>query len=164
AALAGSGRARRPPRENRSVVVSLSFAGPLAAGLERMPTAAAGSGVGVLDGEAAPHQVFLVVDLGPFQVTHAHRVHDDLDAARLEDLVAFGDLVEDHPVLEPGAATSLDVDPEATLGQVGLLLLQHRLDLLGRGGGEIDHLRAPPSSILSDSAEPAKPIPGGRGP
>src|SRR5262249_20949920 len=114
----GAGRGPRRERpgmpaapEDRSVVVA--FACALAAGLERVAAAAGGGRVRVLDGESAPHQVFLVVDLGALQVAHAHRVHDDLDAVLLEDLVAFGDLVEDHPVLEPGAATSLDVDPEA---------------------------------------------------
>src|SRR5207247_7721545 len=78
---------------------------------------------------------------------HAHGVDDDLDAVPLEDLVTFGDLVEHHAVLEPGAAASLHVDPEAALGQVRLLLLQDRLDLLGRGGREIDHELAPSPMI-----------------
>ena len=105
-----------------------------------MAATAGGRGVRILDGETAAHQVFLVIDLCTFQVSHAHRVHDDLDAVLLEDLVAFRDFVEDHPVLEPRTAAALDINPEAALGQVRLLLLQYRLDLLRRSGGDIDHL------------------------
>src|SRR5688572_2460709 len=52
----------------------------LGPGLEGVAAAAGGGGVRVLDGESAAHQVFLVIDLGAFQVTQAHRVHDHLHA------------------------------------------------------------------------------------
>ena len=47
----------------------------------------------------------------------------------LEHLVAVRDLVEDHAVLEAGAAAALDVDAQAAPGHGLLLLLQDPLDL-----------------------------------
>src|SRR4029450_11124264 len=147
ARLAGRDRMSSGHSGNRSVLVTVPVTGArartltLAAGLERVAAAAGGGGVRVLDREAAAHQVFLVVDLGAFQVPHAHGIDDDLDPVLLEDFVAVRDLVEDHPVLEPGTATALDINPEAALGQVGLFLLQYRLDLFRRSGSDIDHSR-----------------------
>src|SRR5687768_5323119 len=54
----------------------LMSAAAFAAGLEGVPATARGRRVGVLDGEAAAHQVFFVVHLGAFQVTQAHGVDD----------------------------------------------------------------------------------------
>src|SRR5690349_7141974 len=90
ASLAGRGWTSTGPSGNRSVLVTVpgARACTLAAGLERVAAAAGGGGVRVLDRKAAAYQVFLVVDLGPFQVPHAHGVDDDLDAVLLEDLVA----------------------------------------------------------------------------
>src|SRR5688500_20194809 len=73
-----------------SVSRSRSRSLALGAGLERVAAAAGRGGVRVLDGEAAAHQVFLVIHLGAFEIPQAHRVHDDLDALLLEDLVTLG--------------------------------------------------------------------------
>src|SRR6185436_5390221 len=125
ASLAGRGETSTRHSGNRSVLVTVTVPGALArtlaASLERVAAAAGGGGVRVLDRKAAAHQVFLVVDLGAFQIPHAHGVDDDLDAVLLEDLVAVRDLVEDHSVLEAGAAAALDINPEAALGQVRFL-------------------------------------------
>src|SRR5829696_2267191 len=100
---------------------TLAGARTLAARLERMAAAAGGGGVGVLDGEAAAHQIFFVIDLGTLEIPEAHGVHDDLDAVDVEGLVTVGGLVEHHPVLEPGAATALYIDAQPSLRDVGLL-------------------------------------------
>src|SRR6185436_6916300 len=130
----GSGATRRARAMARGSVRVRSASGfaALGARVERVAAAAGGGGVGVLDGEAAAHQVFLVVDLGALEVAQAHGVHDALDAFLLEHLVAVGRLVEDHAVGEAGASPALDVDAQAAGGDVGLLLLQDPLDLLGR--------------------------------
>src|SRR5437667_11998309 len=145
--LGTSDTPRARVRARTSVVVRLASA--LAARVEGMAAPAGGGGVGVLDREAAAHQVFLVVDLGALEVAQAHGVHDDLDAFRLEDLVALGLLVEDHAVGEAGAPPALDVDAKAARGDVGLLLLQDPLDLFGRRVGEVDHpLRSYPEDTI----------------
>src|SRR5437867_1164054 len=144
--IAGPRRERPawPLREIGSVVVSAAFPRPFAAGVERMAAAAGGRRIGVLDREAAAHQVFLVVDLRAFQVTQAHRIDDDLHPGDLDDLVPVGGLVQNHPVREAGAAAALDVDPQAALRDIRLLLLQNSLDLLRRRRGEVDHQPSPP--------------------
>ena len=114
-------------------------------------------GVGVLDGEPAAHHVFLVVHLGAIEMAQAHRVDDHLDALGLDDLVAFADLVEDHPVLEAGAAAPLHVDPEPALGQVLLLLLENPLDLVGRLRGQRDHACVSPVCREMPSTRPEWP-------
>src|SRR5262245_39710431 len=106
--------------ENASVMMPAASAA-LAASVEGMAAAAGGRGVGVLDGEAAAHEVFLVVDLSALEVAQAHGVHDHLYAVRLEDLVPVRHLVQHHSVAETGAASALDVDPEAALREALLL-------------------------------------------
>ena len=114
------------------------------AGRERMAAAAGRLGVGVLDRKPTAHEVFLVVDLGALEMPEAHRVDEHLDTLDLDDLIALAALVEDHPVLEAGAAASLHVDPEPALGQVLLLLLENPLHLVGRLRGQRDHARISP--------------------
>src|SRR6266511_195581 len=55
---------------------------------EGVAAAAGGGGVRGLDREAAAHQVFLVVDLGPLEVAQAHGVDDDLHALGLDFIVS----------------------------------------------------------------------------
>src|SRR6185369_8979720 len=139
----------RRGRAGPGVPVVVRSASALAAGVERVAAAAGGGGVGVLDREAAAHQVFLVVDLGALEVAQAHGIHDDLDTFLLEDLVALGGLVEHHPVGKARAAAALDVDPQAALGDAGLLLLEDALDLLRGRVGDVDH----PIALLSEGAD-----------
>src|SRR5262249_19387324 len=169
----------RPPRLS-VLMASVAVASALSAGVERMPAPAGGRGIGVLDGEAAAHEVFLVVDLGALEVAEAHGVDDDLHALLLEDLVAVGGLVEHHAVGEAGATPALHVDAQSALGDVLLLLLQDALDLGRSVRSQVDHRDSPhrlcgrvPGSpgrpntlILPHSGlfgEACAPVPGGCG-
>src|SRR5215470_17628191 len=126
-------------------------AATLATGAERVAAAAGGRRVGVLDGEPAAHEVFLVVDLGALEVPHAHGVDDDLDAVRLEHLVLVGRLVQHHAVAEARAAAALYVDPQPALGDVLLLLVEDALDLRAGRGSQIDHFGFAPFALVTPS-------------
>src|SRR5574341_162190 len=106
------------------------------------PTAAAALRVGVLQAEAGPLQAVDVVELRPGKVEVALRVHEDLGAVGLEDLVGRLGLVELKLVREAGAAAAHDADAEALLG---LRLGLQEIGQLGSGRlGERDHRVSPP--------------------
>src|SRR3970040_2630182 len=83
---------------------------------EGRPTAAAALRVGFLQAEAGPLQAVDVVERRPGEVEVALRVHEDLGAVGLKDLVGRLGLVELELVGEAGAAATHDADAETLLG------------------------------------------------
>src|SRR5918993_2457659 len=105
--------------------------------LERVPAAAPGGRVRVVDREPALEAVD-EVDLGAGQVRSAERIDDDPDAVRLELVVALHRAaVEAERVLEAGAPAALDGDAK-NLGLAGRLLAHQVAHLRGRSLGERD--------------------------
>src|SRR5579884_1253750 len=133
------GRARKsaPPTRRGSVPAGPSFAGPVG-GLEAVAAAAGLHRVGVVDGEAAAHQLVDVVDLRTLEVLRGEGVDVDLELTHLDDLVvlAWGVLVEAHPVGEAGAPAGLDEDAKPDRLALGA---DELLELRESGVGDVDH-------------------------
>src|SRR5688572_1480720 len=110
----------------------------LAVHAERRTAAAGGGRLRVANREAAAGDRVDEVDLGALEVAHADRVDVQLDAVRLEHLVAHAAAFLDHqPVLETRAAAALH---EHTQAAAGLVLFREQLvDFLGCRRGHVDH-------------------------
>src|SRR5829696_495874 len=104
--------------------------------LERMPAAAGGGDVRIIDLEAGLLQAVQEVDRRALQVRRAVGVDDDIDTVQLELVVALlRAAVESERVLEAGATAALDGDAQNR----DLLLLGHELlDLVRSRLGEGD--------------------------
>src|SRR4051812_14543900 len=81
---------------------------------ERLAAPAGGRRVRVLDRETAAGNRVDEVDLGAAQVADANRIDEQLDAVRLEHLVAraLAVLFDHQTVLETGAAAALHEHPQ----------------------------------------------------
>src|SRR5690349_1604841 len=104
------------PREPRSAMTFLVVmaAAALAFHAERRTAAAGGGGVGVSNREAAAGHRVDEVDLGALQIAHADRVHVQLDAVRLEHLVAHAAAFLDHEaILKTRTAAALHEHAQA---------------------------------------------------
>src|SRR5262245_25947710 len=99
--------------------------------LEGGPAAAGGDDVRVVDLEPGALEAFDVVDLGAEDELHADLVDDDGDPVDLEDVVVVLGAVEGERVLEAGASTAANGDPEGLA--LGLVLGTEQLADL-RGG------------------------------
>src|SRR5438874_13776586 len=90
-----------------------SEAGGLTAGLvdgERLAASAGGSGLWILDREAAAGDGVHEIDLGALQIADADRIDEQLHPVRLEDLIAraFAVFFDHQAVLEARAASALN--------------------------------------------------------
>src|SRR6185437_5987610 len=86
-------------------------------GVEGGPAAAGRRGVGIADDELRAVQAFLVIDLRPHEVLHAHGVDQELHPLVLDAGVAVLDLlVELEAVLQAGTAAALDEDAQHQAG------------------------------------------------
>src|SRR5947207_13647812 len=79
--LPPAGRSVERSRRERSTC-------PLLFDRERLAASARGGRVRVLDGEAAARDRVDEVDLSALQISHADRIDEELDAVRLEHLIA----------------------------------------------------------------------------
>src|SRR5687768_3208296 len=111
-------------------------------GGERRAAAAGGCGVRILDREAAAGDRFDEVDFGAFQVPDADRIDIQLDAVRLEHLIAVAAVFFNHQsVLKARAPAALH---EHAQSAVLLLLFGKQLcHLRGCGSRHIDHVISP---------------------
>jgi hypothetical protein len=92
-----------------------------------------------VDGEALAILSLTVVDGGAVEMLEARRIDDDVDAGRVEDVVAFLWLVQREPIAHAGAAAGLGVEPETALGQLLLLASEMVLHFLGGGVSHLNH-------------------------
>src|SRR5262249_48605420 len=117
---------------------------------ERLAATAGRGGVGILDGESAAGDSIDEIDLRPFQVPHADGIDEQLDAVRLEHLIAgtLAVFLDHQTVLEARAAASLHENPKAA---AGLLFFGEKLvDFVGRRFRHVNHglcLLEPRSSL-----------------
>ena len=90
------------------------------------------AGVGVADHELRPVEALAVVDLGPGQVLHAHRIDQELHAQVLDAGVAVLELlVELEAVLQARAAAALH---EHAQHELRIALAPDQVAHLARGG------------------------------
>src|SRR5581483_6867312 len=142
----------RSPGAPGSVPAGSGFARAVA-GLEAVAAAAGLDRVGVVDGEAAAHELVDVVDLGSLEVLGGEAVDVDLEAAEVDDLVVLAGrvLVETHAVGEAGAPTGLDEDAQADRRALGANQL---LELREGGVGDVDNEASPWGGIRGGRAGP----------
>src|ERR1044071_1458249 len=113
-------------------------AAALAVHAERRSAAAGGRRVGIADREAAAGDRVDEVDFSALQIADTDRVDVQLDAVRLEHLVADAAAFLDHEaVLEPRAAAALHEHAQSAARLV--FLGQQLVDLLGCHSGHVDH-------------------------
>src|SRR5690606_31533256 len=109
----------------------------LAVGAEAVPATTFTGGVGVLDAEAAAHEVLDVVHVRALQEREAARVDHEPDAVILELDVAFQTMIVDgHAVLE--AATPARLHEHSYRGVVLAAGRQQMLRLRRTGFGEAE--------------------------
>src|SRR5581483_4047243 len=106
---------------------------------EALPAAAGGRGVRVLDREAAAGNRVDEVHLRAVQIADADRIDEQLDAVRLEHLIAcaLAVFLDHEAVLEPRASAALheDAQPAAVL----LLFGEQLGNLRSSRFGDINH-------------------------
>ena len=117
-------------------------------GGERRAASARGGGIRVLDREAAAGDRVDEIDLGALEVPDADRIDEQLDAVRLEHLVAVAAVFLDHqPVLEAGAPSALHEHAQTA---VLLLLFGQKLgDLGGCRRRHVNHVISPEWNVGS---------------
>src|SRR5436190_1249253 len=107
---------------------------------ERRAAAAGRLRVRVLDRESAAGDVVDEIDFGAAQVARADRIHEQLDAVRVDHRVGRRvplALVDHEAVLEARASPALNEHAETRLGLV--LFLEQLRDLAGRSLSYVDH-------------------------
>src|SRR5918997_1521130 len=108
--------------------------------VERVAAGAGAARVRVVDGEALLLDAVDEVDDRALQVRGRHPVDADLQPAEVAEQVAVElAVVEEQLVAQAGAATGLDGDAQVHV--VAALLVEQRLGLERRGGGELDAVR-----------------------
>src|SRR6266568_7265490 len=105
---------------------------------ERATAAAGGLHVRVVELETRAVEPLDVIHLGAEEVHQAHLVHDELDAVRVEDLVAVLRIVEIKVVREPGAPAP-DHAHAQPHGGLDALSLADFFHFFGSHRTQIDH-------------------------
>src|SRR5262245_57049399 len=124
------------PREVRKATIHALRRSVCSSDAERTAAPAGGCGIGILDGEPAAGHGIDEVHFGAFQIADAHRVDEQLDAVRFEDLVANAAVLLDHqPVLEARTAAALH---EYAQPAAGFALF--RKQLADFRGGRLRHI------------------------
>lgn len=107
-------------------------------GFERFAAAAGAVGVGVVDFETAAGEGVGEIDYGAADVIGAKGIDEDRDAEEFGHDIVWAIFVEDHAVLQSGAAAAFDEDAEVFTG-VFLIFGPHGGDLAGGAFGQCDH-------------------------
>src|SRR5687767_8769176 len=116
----------------------MAVAAALAGHAERRAAAAGGRRIGVPDGKAATGHGVDEVHFRALEVADADRVHEQLHAIRLVDLVTGAAALLDHQaVLEARAAAALHEHTQAAADLA--FLVEQLVDLLGCVWGHVDH-------------------------
>lgn len=104
---------------------------------KRRTASAGGGGIGVVNYESRPLEVFLVVNLGTDQILETQRVHHQSHAVFLENcVVVLRFFIEAETVLKTRTAPALNVD--AKQSRMPTLFGNQLLNLAGRVGGQLD--------------------------
>src|SRR5580693_9152727 len=123
---------------------------------ERTAAAATAGGLRVLENEAAPHQVFLIVQRGVIQVKEALRVHEQPRAVFLDHFVAVARLrLQTHRVRQPGAAAALNAHAQPAGFRRHAFLGEQFLNFGCRFFGNVNHISFHSASFL-DCALPLR--------
>ena len=128
-----------PHHTGRGQFQTEQFDVPFRSGFKTFAATTARLGVGIGDLETAARQGVGVINGRPAQMVCADRIHHHRDSAAFDGEILIPPLVENHPVLKPGAAALLDVNSQRLPGVLRLLGLEGA-DVFRGGGGEVEDL------------------------